>query len=63
MVDTPTENGETRPIIAFNETNDLRLPPDPRNVHRLERVFPGTLISLRVYLDAVHLDRLAHTSP
>lgn len=63
MIDTPTDYGESRAIVAFNDANDLKEPPNPRNVHRLERVFPGTAISLRVYLDAAHLHRLASPQP
>lgn len=63
MVETDTGFGEVRPVIAFNDDNDLRLRPNPRNVHRLERVFPGTIISLRVYLDGDHLQSLASVQP
>jgi hypothetical protein len=48
-------SGERRRIIAFNKRNDLQLPPDPACVRNLEAYFPGTLISLRFYLDHEHL--------
>jgi len=54
-----SERGEQRRVIAFNKANDLRLPPDPGSVRRLRRPFPGTLISLRFYLDPVYLIQVA----
>jgi hypothetical protein len=43
---SPNEDGIS--IIAFNEANDLRQPPDPKYVGKLEGVaFPGTLIGLK----------------
>ena len=53
--------GESRRIIAFNDTNDLTLPPNPHNVRRLRAFFPGTVISLSLYLDRTHLRQL-HSS-
>lgn len=50
-----TINGEQRRIIAFNEENDLHLPPNKRNVTSLARKFPGTLIGLRFFLDQDYL--------
>ena len=50
-----TESGEKRRIIAFNDDNDFRKPPSDQHVRRLERRFPGTLISLRFYIDQEHL--------
>jgi hypothetical protein len=50
-----TESGTKRRIIALNEDNDLRQPPDRNYVRHLKRPFPGTLISLRFYLDEAHL--------
>ncbi|MGN0169702.1 MAG: hypothetical protein ACI39H_02950 [Lachnospiraceae bacterium] len=38
-------------IIAFNEANDIYSPPDGENVTRLKEFFPGTVISLKFYLD------------
>lgn len=51
-------DGEERSIIAFNQSNDLEKRPDPKSVRRLKNFFPGTLISLRFYLDQGHLDNL-----
>jgi hypothetical protein len=42
---------EVRQIIAFNPENDLYLPPDKRYVTKLKNYFPGTVISMRFYLD------------
>ncbi len=51
-------SGEKRFIIAFNKTNDLRRKPDPNCVRNLDRYFPGTLISLRIFFDQEHLERI-----
>lgn len=50
--------GESAGTIAFNEANSLAERPDPRYVRHLTRRFPGTLISLRFFLDREHLDEL-----
>lgn len=42
-------------IIAFNKENSLDLPPDPESVRHLPSYFPGTLISMRFYLDPEYL--------
>ena len=42
---------EKRSIIAFNSTNNLDEPPDANNVKRLHNYFPGTIISMKFYLD------------
>jgi len=54
-----TANGEVAEIIAFNKQNDLRKAPDPKYVRNLKKPFPGTLISLRFYIDPKNLERLA----
>lgn len=46
-------------IIAFNVRNDLAERPHARYVSRVRRRFPGTLLSLRFYLDPVHLHDIA----
>lgn len=43
--------GNTK-IIAFNENNDIYQKADHSNVRRLSEYFPGTIISLRFYLDS-----------
>lgn len=53
-----TRAGEKRFIIAFNKTNDLGRKPDSNCVRNLDRYFPGTLISLRIFFDQEHLERI-----
>ena len=48
-------NSGSRRIIAFNSGNDLYVPPDSRKVSHLRHSFPGTLTSLRFYLDRENL--------
>lgn len=55
--------GRPARVIAFNKANDLENPPDPKAVRWLKRPFPGTLISLRFYLDAQHLKRIRRPAP
>lgn len=50
---------EDRKIIAFNETNDLALPPDPKFVRTLKKPFPGTLVSLKFRLRGEDLAKVA----
>ena len=38
-------------IIAFNEENDIYAPPNRDNVIKMSEYFPGTVISLKFYLD------------
>ena len=44
-------------IIAFNEENNIYKPPDEANVRKLEANFPGTVISLRFYLDKRYIQK------
>ncbi|HZK56573.1 MAG TPA: hypothetical protein VFC84_20645 [Desulfosporosinus sp.] len=53
---------EYRQVIAFNSTNDLNEPPDPNNVRTLKNFFPGTVISMRFYLDRTFITRLMEES-
>lgn len=46
--------GEKR-IIAFNKDNDIYLPPDGNNVIKMSEYFPGTVISLKFYLDSRYI--------
>jgi hypothetical protein len=41
-----------RRVLALNSTNDLGRPPETGVVTRLERPFPGTLLSLHFFLDS-----------
>lgn len=47
--------GGDRQIIAFNQENDLYIPPDSRCVRLLKNKFPGTVISMKFYLDKNYL--------
>lgn len=58
MREEQTVDGETRRIIAFNEENDLFKRPDAGAVRTLRGMFPGTLISLRFYLDEAYLRKI-----
>ncbi|MBA3342483.1 MAG: hypothetical protein H0T48_11700 [Gemmatimonadaceae bacterium] len=57
-----TSSGTRRRILAFNKENDLGQKPDFRAVRPLNHYFPGTLISLRFYLDADHLKKIGDTT-
>jgi len=54
-------SGEETAIIAFNHDNDLRKKPDGKYVRQLRATFPGTLISLRFYLDPDYLAEITGT--
>ena len=45
------ENGQVNKIIAFNSENRLDMPPDKKYVRTLENFFPGTVISMELYID------------
>ena len=49
--------GGDRKVIAFNASNDLEEPPDPEYVKSIDGLFPGTLISMRFFLDRRNLCR------
>jgi hypothetical protein len=56
---------ETRKVIAFNKSNDLRERPDPEYVRTLWDHFPGTLVSLRFQLrqaDLANVKEKLHAS-
>ena len=44
-------------IIAFNGENDIYKPADPRNVMYMKEYFPGTIISLKFYLDRNYIEQ------
>ncbi|MCK4258023.1 MAG: hypothetical protein KAX49_03545 [Halanaerobiales bacterium] len=48
-------NNEDRYVIAFNKNNDLNKPPDYNNVKMLDEYFPGTVISLKFYIDKKYI--------
>lgn len=51
-------NGEERQIIAFNNENDLFKLPDSKNVRIITNKFPGTVISMKFYLDREYIKAL-----
>jgi len=53
--------GFTRRVLAFNAANDLEEKPDSSNVRPLKKFFPGTLISLRFFVDDMYLTQLHQT--
>lgn len=46
---------ESREIIAFNSKNDLFEKPDKNNVRELDGHFPGTIISMKFFIDPMYL--------
>ena len=50
------ERGD-RMIIAFNDNNDLEEKPDSDHVHSLTGYFPGTVLSMRFFIDKRYLDK------
>lgn len=44
--------------IAFNEDNDLNKKPDKKCVYNLQNKFPGTIISMELYLDRKYFEQL-----
>lgn len=49
-------NGK-KSIIAFNVDNDIYQPADHTNVRQLKENFPGTIISIRMYLDKRYIEK------
>lgn len=48
---------DNRQIIAFNEQNDLFTLPDEKYVKKLKNFFPGTVISMKFYIDHEFISR------
>ena len=44
-------------IIAFNDDNDIYKPADSTNVKYMKEYFPGTVISLKFYLDRSYIEK------
>jgi hypothetical protein len=42
-------------VITFNDEDKLSLPPDKDKVKQLTNYFPGTIMSLKFYLDRDYL--------
>lgn len=59
----PEIGGESRRIIAFNRPNSMLLPPDTEAVRVLKHRFPGTILSLRFFLDRKYLTKVKDVEP
>lgn len=44
--------------LNFNSQNSIYYPPDNRNVKKINNYFPGTVISMKFYLDGKYLRRI-----
>lgn len=55
QVETKVVEGESKKIIAFNDENTLTKSPDPDNVKILKYGFPGTIISMKFYIDEQYI--------
>lgn len=53
--DKINSHGHKQKVIAFNSTNDLSEPPDPKVVTFVAPYFPGTLLYADIYLTEEHL--------
>lgn len=53
-----TNNGKKYDQVAFNVENDLNKKPDKKYVYCLQNKFPGTIISMEIYLDRKYFDQL-----
>lgn len=53
----PAFGNGIRKIIAFNQDNDIYQRADINNVKKLKEYFPGTVISLRFYLDSRYIEK------
>lgn len=42
--------------LSLNSENDLAKSPDPSNLRNLKKVFPGTLLTVDLYINQRHLD-------
>ncbi len=51
-------NDNNRMQIAFNDDNDLRKLPDDNYVKTISNYFPGTIISMKFYLDPKYLNKI-----
>lgn len=56
----PPPEGGNRLVIAFNDKNDLAERPDPNHVHSLAGSLPGTVLSIRFFIDRRHLVKVAN---
>lgn len=52
-------DGTTRRVLAFNDENNLDLPPSKEAVQKLEEFFPGTLVGMDFFFDPAYLKRIS----
>lgn len=52
------KDGSTHLSIAFNKKNSFKYPPDKNNIKVLKSSFPGTIISLKFYIDKNYIKHL-----
>lgn len=55
---TIKENSENLKIIAFNENNDLKEEPDKKFVKNTKNFFPGTVISIKFFVDRKYIEEV-----
>jgi len=55
--------GGTRKIIAFNAQNNLEHKPDSRHVYSLSGHFPGTLLTIKFFIDNRYLEKIHKSRP
>ncbi|KYG90889.1 hypothetical protein A0U40_17625 [[Bacillus] sp. KCTC 13219] len=48
----------SRQIIAFNKENNLYSPPDKDYVKTMSNYFPGTIITMKFYLDRKYMEKI-----
>ncbi len=53
----PAFGSGIKSIIAFNKENNIYKPADQENVRLLRQHFPGTIVSLRIYLDSRYISK------
>ena len=58
VFDEPIWGKGSRKIIAFNENNNLFQKADTNNVRLMKHYFPGTIISMKFYIDREYLQNM-----
>jgi len=53
----PVFGDGVKKIVAFNKDNDIYSPADSSRVRKLREKFPGTIISLKFYLDSRYIGK------
>lgn len=55
-----TRSGEPQRVVTFNQSGSLSERPDAKYVRSIRRYFPGTIISMRFYIDPEFLREFSH---